>query len=451
MIESISAELLGDVLALARAEGADDGDAIGVAEVSTEVRVRRGAVETSSRAESHELGLRVFVGDRSAIVSTNDLRRETLVGLVRHAVAAARQMDADADSRVARADELRDPIPALELHDAAVSALDAATLIDMARRAEGAALDADPRIVNSEGGEASAGESAVTFATMGGVVRERRSTSVGVVAVPIAEQDGAMEVDWWYASGRRVAALPSPESIGKTAAERTLRRLGARSLSTRQVPVIFEGPVASRLLGDFISALSGERIARKASYLDGRLGSAVAHPSLSLRDDPTLPWGVASRAFDGEGFAARPWELVRDGVLVGLLTNLRAAARLGVGHGRNATRGASSAPGVGATQVHMAAGDRSLQQLMADVGTGLLVTSLMGHGSDLVRGQFSQGAAGLWFEDGQIAHAVSEITVAGDLDTLWKSVVGRADDLDLQRGVSAPSFLVEALTVAGAG
>jgi PmbA protein len=451
MIDAISPNLLADLLAFARREGADDGDAVGVTEVSSEVRVRMGEVETSSRAEQHEVGLRLFVGQRSAIVSSNDLRDETLRGLVRHAIAAARQMDADVDSRVPRREELDEAPPELPLADDAVAAYGPGELIDLARRAERAALDADVRIVNSEGGEASAGERALTLVTMGGVTRSRRSTSIGVVAVPVAAHDGAMEVDYWFASRRRLADLPTPESVGAFAAERALRRLGARSLSTRAVPVIFEAPVASRILGDFVSGLSGERVARGSSYLTGRLGEVVAHEAISLVDDPTLPWGVASRSFDGEGFASRPHALVEGGRLVGYLTNLRTAARIGCGHGRNASRGTGAAPSVSPTHVHLAAGEKSLAALIAELGEGLLVTSTMGHGTDLVRGAYSQGAAGWWFEGGELAYPVSEVTVAGEFDTLMRTIIARADDLDVHRGVSAPSFAVAKLTVAGAG
>ncbi len=447
----VSLSLLEDLLARARAAGADDADVIAVAEASSEVRVRRGDIESSSRSEAHEVGLRVFVGDRSAIVSSNDLRPATLQRLCEHAVAAARLVDPDPESRIARNDELAEAPPPLPLHDEAILAIGSAQLVEWARRAEQAAQDTDARIVNTEGCEASAGSSMVRYLTMGGVLRERRSTSTAVVAVPIAKDDAGMEVDYWYGSARRLSDLPSPEAIGRRAAERALRRLGGRMLSTRQVPVVFEAPVASALIADFISALSGERIARKSSYLEGRLGSAVAHTSLTLVDDPLTPYGPGARSFDGEGFAARRHTLVQDGVLVGLLTHLRSAARLGVAHGRNATRGVASAPGVGPSQIHVATGSTSLPALLREVGTCLLVTATMGHGSDLIRGQYSQGASGLWVEGGAVQYPVHELTVAGDLDALLKAIVGRADDLDPSRAISSPSLLVEGLVVAGAG
>lgn len=260
-----------------------------------------------------------------------------------------------------------------------------------------------------------------------------------------------MEVDWWYASRRRVDALPDPASIGREAARRALRRLGARGMASCALPIVFEAPVASRVLGDFVSGLSGERVARKSSYLADKLGEQVAAADLTLIDDPLLPWGVAARAFDGEGFAARRHTLVEAGVLRGFLTNLRTAARLGCAHGRNASRGTGGAPGVGATHVHMAAGSHDLAALLREVGRGLLVTSTMGHGTDLVRGSFSQGATGLYFEGGEVQYPVSEITVAGDFGALMQGITLRGSDLDVHRGVSAPSFVVEQLTVAGAG
>jgi PmbA protein len=451
MIDAIDPTLLADLLSYARKAGADDGDAIGVTEVSTEVRVRMGEVETSSRSERHDVGLRLFVGQRSAIVSSNDLRRDTLRGLIDHAVAAARQIDVDVDSRVPTNDELADAPMALTLADEAVASISVTALIELARRAERAALDADPRITNSEGGEASAGQSAMTLVTMAGTTRSRRSTSASIVAVPIASADGAMEVDYWYASRRRLADLPSPESIGAMASARALRRLGARTISTRQAAVIFEAPVSSRILSDFISGLSGERVARGSTYLAEKMGELVAHESLSFVDDPTLPWGIASRAFDGEGFASRPHPLVERGRLVGFLTNARTAARIGCANGRNASRGTSSAPSVSASHVHMEAGQGSVEAMMAELGSGLLVTSTMGHGSDLVRGAYSQGATGWWFENGALAYPVHEVTVAGEIDTLMKTIIARADDLDVHRGVSAPSFAVQKMTVAGAG
>lgn len=447
----IDATLLSDLLGHARAAGATDGDAIGVHGVSTEVRVRMGQVETSTRSEGHDVGLRVFVGDRSAMVSTNDLRPAALRELAEAAVAAAKHMDPDAESRVARNEELAEAPAVLDLHDPTVAAMSAPQLIELARAAEAAALDADPRISNSEGGEASAGENAVTFVTMGGVVRERTTSSVGVVAVPIAAQDGAMEVDWWYASRRRRQDLPDPSSIGREAARRTLRRLGARSMASCALPVLFEAPVASRILADFVSGLSGERVARKSSYLADQLGKPVIAADIDLLDDPLLPWGVASRPFDGEGFASRRHPLVQGGILQNFLTNLRTAKRIGCTHGRNASRGVGGAPGVGPTHVHMAAGTRSVADLMHEIGTGLLVTSTMGHGTDLIRGSFSQGATGIYFENGEPQYPVSEITVAGDFGDLLRGITHRADDLDPHRGVSAPSFVVEKLTIAGAG
>lgn len=451
MLEAIDPNLLTDLLAVAQRAGATDADAVGLASASNEVNVRLGEVEQVIRAEEHAVGVRVFVGQRSAMVSGNDLRREALTDLVLHAVSAAKQMDADPHSRVPANAELGDAPSEIPLYDPAVAALAVADLVAQAKTAEAAARDADPRITNSEGASASTHEQASTWVSLGGAQRTRRSTSLGVSAVPVASHEGDMQVDWWYASRRRLDQLPDPASVGARAAARALRRLGGRSIPSRAVPVVFEAPVASRVLADFVSGLNGGRVARGATYLAERMGTAVAHPSVTLVDDPLLPWGLASRPFDGEGFATQRTTLVQDGVLCSFLTNLRTAAKLGAPHTRSASRGVGSAPGVSSTHVHLAAGQGDLAALLRDVGTGLLVTATMGHGSDLITGHYSQGATGLWFEGGEIQHPVNEVTVAGALDDLLAGISARADDLDPFRGVSAPSFVVDKLTVAGAG
>ncbi|MCO4761960.1 MAG: TldD/PmbA family protein [Myxococcales bacterium] len=450
MLSPIDPNLLSDLLAVAKRAGATDGDAVAVAQVSSDARVRLGEVEQVVRAEEHAVGFRVFVGDRSAMVSGNDLRREALVALVEHAVAAARQMDADPHSRVPKGDELGEPT-VVQRHDPAVAKLGTTALIDWAQRAEQAARDADSQITNTEGADASAGESAVAWVSMGGAIRTRKGSTVSVSAVPIAERDGEMQVDWWADTRRSLDLMPTPESIGEKAATRALRRLGGRPITTRSVPVVFEGPVASRVLGDFISGLSGARVARGASYLCDRLGTAVMHPSLTLIDDPLVPWGLRSRSFDGEGFSSQRTTVVEAGVLKTYLTNLRTASRIGCGHTRSASRSVGSAPGVASTHLHMAPGDDDLAALLREIGTGLLVTATMGHGTDLITGTYSQGATGLWFEDGEIQFPVNEVTVAGNFDQLVQGISARANDVDPWRGISAPSFAVDQLTVAGAG
>ena len=450
MFTPIDPNLLSDLLQVARQAGATDGDAVAVTSVDNEARVRLGQVEQVVRAEEHAVGIRVFVGQRSAIVSGNDLRRASLVALVQHAVDAAKRMDEDAHSRVPLPLELGEITEPLPLHDSAAAAVAVPTLIEWARRAEQAARDADARITNTEGADASSGESAVAWVSMGGALRTRRGSNVGISVVPIASHASEMQVDWWADSRRRLDQLPTPESIGLRAAQRALRRLGGRPIPTCTVPVVFEAPVASRVLGDFISGLSGSRVARGASYLAARMDTRVTHPSLTLVDDPFLPWGLRSREFDGEGFASQRTVLVEDGVLRAFLTNLRSASRIGCAHTRSASRGTGGAPGVAATQLHMAPGDTDLAGLLRQIGTGLLVTATMGHGTDLVTGTYSQGATGLWFEGGEIQFPVNEVTVAGAFDALMQGIVARADDADPWRGVSAPSFAVEKLTVAGA-
>lgn len=450
MLTPIDPNLLSDVLEVARRAGATDGDAVALASVSNEARVRLGAVEQVIRAEEHAVGFRVFVGQRSATVSGNDLRREALIPLVEHAVDVAKRMDPDVHSRVPTMAELGEVGEAIELHDPAAAAVTVPTLVEWARVAEQAARDADARITNTEGADASSAENAVAWVSMGGAIRTRRGSSLGVSVVPIASMGDEMQVDWWSESRRRLDQLPAPEFIGRMAATRALRRLGGRPIATCHVPVVFEAPVASRVLSDFISGLSGSRVARGASYLADRLNTQVMHPSLTLVDDPLIPWGLRSRAFDGEGFASQQTTIIEDGVLRAFLTNTRAASHLGCAHTRSASRGISGAPGVAPTHMHMQPGQGDLSALLREVGTGLLVTATMGHGSDLVTGTYSQGATGLWFENGEIKHPVNEITIAGDLDSVMKGIVARANDVDPWRGVSAPSFAVDKLTVAGA-
>ena len=444
--------LLEFVLDTARRHGATSADALFVSGSSTEVRVRLGQTEQVKQSVSKGVGLRVFFGHRSATTSSSDLQRGALEDLIARTCQAAQVTTEDPHASLppeelfARATK---PAEELDLYDPALEDLDAEQAIARATEAEAAAQGADPRINNSEGAEMSWGVSETHFANTLGVSRHAKRGSAGLWTAPIAEHDGAMERDYWYTSARHLAALAAPAEVGREAARRTLRRLGARKPPTTKAPVIFEWTVASRLLGALAGAVNGGAIYRDASYLAGKLGESIASPLVTVRDDALIPRGPSSKPFDGEGLATGATAVVTAGRLESYLLDVYTARKLGLTTTRNASRGLAGTPSPSATNFWMEEGEGSLADLIAATPRGLLVTELMGFGVNTTTGDYSQGAAGLWIEDGAIAHPVHELTIASTLPQIWANVDRVAADRDPQRGVSAPSFRVAEMTIAG--
>jgi PmbA protein len=450
-LESLAA----DVVALARQAGASDAEAVARVGDEFSVTVRMGQVETLQESGSRGLGLRVFLGQRSASASTSDLTAEGIRQLVDGALALARVTEEDPFSGLPENGEFGSLPGDFHLFADDVYSLPAEERIAWARRAEAAALDADPRIVNSDGGSFDATTGSMVLANSRGFVGSYTSSSAGVSAAPLARDvDGSMQRDGWWSSARRLADLDSPESIGKEAARRTLRRLGARRVPTQSVPIVFAPEVARSLLGSIFEAASGDSIWRGASFLVGKLEQAIASAKVTLIDDSTmlLPSGMGgfgTSPFDGEGLPSRRTVVIEDGVLRTWLLNTYAARKLGMTSTHNATRGLTGAPGIGCGNLYLQPGTRSPEQILADVPAGLYVTSLMGFGVNVVTGDYSRGAAGLWIENGVLTHAVEEVTIAGNLAEMLQNITAIGNDLEFRGAVASPTLRIDGMTLAG--
>jgi PmbA protein len=328
--------------------------------------------------------------------------------------------------------------------------------LDWARRAEAAALAADKRITNSDGGSFDAATGRKILANSRGFLGSYRSSYAGVSAAPLAvDENGHMQRDGWWSSARRMADLESPESVGTEAARRTVRRLGARRIPTQRVPIVFAPEVARSLIGSVFEAASGDSIWRHASFLAGKLGEQIGAPTLNIIDDNTmlLPTGVGgygTSPFDGEGLPSRRTIVLENGVLRNYMLNTYAARKLGMKSTHNASRGLAGAPGIGAGNLYLEPGTRTPEQIIGEIKAGLYMTSLMGFGTNIVTGDYSRGAAGLWIENGQLTHAVEEITIAGNLGEMLKNVTAIGNDLVFRGSVASPTIRVDGMTIAGA-
>jgi PmbA protein len=414
-----------------------------------------GQVETLKESGSRGLGLRVFLGRRSASASTSDLTPEGIRQLVDGALALATVTEEDPFSGMPETAEFGSVPGDLHLYHEDVYSLPGAERIEWARRAEAAALAADPRITNSDGGSFDAATGRKVLANSRGFVGSYRSSYAGVSAAPLAQDaNGQMQRDGWWSSARRLADLDSPESIGKEAARRALRRLGARRVPTQRVPIVFAPEVARSLIGSVFEAASGDSIWRSASFLAGRLGSQIAAPSLTIIDDNTmlLPSGMGgfgTSPFDGEGLPSQRTVVVEQGVLRNYLLNTYTARKLRMKSTHNASRGLAGTPGIGCGNLYVEAGTQTPEQIIAEVPTGLYVTSLMGFGVNVVTGDYSRGATGLWIEMGQLTHAVEEVTIAGNLAGMLLSVTAIGDDLEFRGAVASPTLRIDGMTIAG--
>jgi PmbA protein len=415
-----------------------------------------GQVETLKEAGSRGLGLRVFLGRRSASASTSDLTAEGIRQRVAGALALAKMTEEDPFAGLPEAGEFGSLPGDLRLFDEDVYSLPGAERIEWARRAEAAALAADPRITNSDGGSFEAATGRKVLANSRGFAGGYRTSYAGVSAAPLAvDVNGAMQRDGWWSSARRLADLDSPEAIGKEAARRALRRLGARRVATQRVPIVFAPEVARSLIGSLFEAASGDSIWRGASFLAGRLGKEIASPNLTIIDDntmllPTGMGGFGTSPFDGEGLPSQRTLVVEAGVLRNYLLNTYAARKLGMKSTHNASRGLAGTPGIGCGNLYLEPGTLTPERIIGDVPAGLYVTSLMGFGVNVVTGDYSRGATGLWIENGQLTHAVEEVTIAGNLAEMLKNVTAIGNDLEFRGAVASPTLRIDGMTIAGA-
>ncbi len=438
--------LLQDLVGRARAAGADAADAVQVDSVALSAGVRLGRLERLERSESGDLGLRVLIGRRQAMVSSSDRSPAALSELVERAVAMARVVPEDPHAGLADPAELATDLPDLDTCDAEEPA--AGTLLEMVGRAEDAAR-AVPGVCNSEGADAGWGRSAVAFVASNGFSHAYAVTSGSLSAAVLAGGgDRGMERDYDYTSAVYMADLRSPEDVGREAGHRAVRRLGARKMKTCQVPVVLDPRVSRGLLGSLLGAINGAGVARGTSFLKDRLGQRIFAPGIRIVDDPHRRRGLRSRPCDGEGVATRRLTLVEDGVLSTWLLDCRSARQLGMKTTGHASRGTASPPSPSASNVYLEPGAVTVAEMLHDIPSGFYVTELFGQGVNGVTGDYSRGAAGFWIEGGEIAFPVAEVTVAGNLKDMFLNLTP-ASDLVMRYGIDCPTVRIDGLTVAG--
>jgi PmbA protein len=447
-VSGLDTDLLVTVLKRATARGATAADGFLVDERRFEATVRLGEVDTVSHSQEQRLSLRVFAGRASAAASTSDLSSASLERVVDDATRLAGVTTEDPHAGLPDPASLIDGIPDLELSDPQGHALAPEGKIEIARRAEAAALAVDSRITNSEGAQCWDRQARYAYATSAGFAQGYVTSSFGLSVSPVAAHDGEMQRDSWYAMARRRERLDDPENVGRTAAERALRRLGARKVKTTEVPVIFDPETAASLVRHIAAAASGPSLYRRASFLVDRLGARIASPAVTVVDDGLMIGALGSRPFDGEGLPTRRAVLVNAGVLDSYLLDTYSGRKLGLTSTHHAARDGSGVS-VGTTNLMLLPGTATPAELIASVGQGLYVTELIGFGVNGVTGDYSRGAAGLWIENGRLAYPVEEITVAGNLLTMLAAVEAVGNDLVLRDRTVAPTIKIARMVVAG--
>jgi PmbA protein len=443
--QSDLADLAEQLVTAARRAGADQADALAVRAVSLSVEVRDGAVEESQRSEGDDLGLRVIVGHKQAVVSTNDLKADGFTGLAERAVAMARAAPEDRFTGLADAAQLAQQIPSLDLIDPDMPDVD--VLEGRAREAEAAGLSV-AGVTKSGGASASAGIGGFVLVTSHGFHGATIASRQGIAMTAIAGNGTGMERDYDFTSTLHAADLENAETIGRRAGERAVKRLNPRKVATRRVPVVFDSRISGSLVGHLASASNGSSIARKTSFLRERLGEKIFASGIHIVDDPLRPRGLRSRPFDAEGIAGQKRKLVEDGVLKTWLLDCATARELGLQTTGHAQRGVSSTPSPAPSNLHLAPGDKSPEELIADIEDGFFVTDMIGMGVNLVTGDYSRGASGFWIENGKCTYPVSEVTIAGHLFEMFATLVP-ANDLVFRYGTNAPTIRLEGMTVAG--
>ena len=437
--------LLDDLIARARRAGADAADALAVESASLSLSRRLGKPEKLERAESRDLGLRVLIGRRQAMVSSSDSAPAMLAELVERAVAMARSVPEDPFCGLAGEDEIARNPPTLELCDPVEPAPEA--LAARASAAEEAAR-AVPGVTNSEGAEAGWSRSAVAMVASNGFAGAYAVSRHGVSVSVIAGSGTGMERDYDYSSTVFAADLADAATVGRQAGERAVRRLGPRKVATTRVPVVFDPRISGGVIGHLASAINGGAITRGTSFLKDKLGQQVLARGLTVTDDPHRARGLRSKPFDGEGIANRRRDIVADGVLTTWILDLRSARQLGLASTGHAGRGTSSPPSPTTTNLFLAPGSLSREALIGGIDQGFYVTELIGFGVNGITGDYSRGAAGFWIENGTLGYPVNEVTIAGNLKDIFLNLTP-ADDLTFRYGTDAPTLRIDGLTIAG--
>ncbi len=444
--------------------GATDAEAVVYEGDEFSTRVRLGQVETLKESGSRAVGLRVFLASgkaqRTASTSSSDFSPESIDRLVSGAVTLARITSEDPFAGLPEAGEFSShDVAAQSLYFEDVNQQPPAERIEIARRVEAASMAFDTRIQNSGGGDFDTATSHKILMNSRGFTGEYRRSYCGFSAQPIAhDENGAMQRNYWYSSARTTRLLEDPVAIGREAARRTLRRLGARQVKTQQAPVVFSPEIARSIIGNIFDAANGDAIYRHATFFADMLGERVAGENVTVVDDGTLVFdheggiqagGFGTSPFDGEGLPTRRTILVENGILKNYVMNTYTARKLGMTSTGNASRSLASNPGIGAGNFFLQPGTLTPEQIVGDVPQGLYVTETMGFGVNLVTGDYSQGAAGLWIENGELAYPVEEITIAGNLKDMYRNISAIGNDLTFRSASAAPTLRVEGMTIAG--
>ena len=412
--------------------------------------VRLGQVETLKESGSRAIGVRVFFGQRAASTYSSDFSPPGIDRMLKSALELARITSEDPYAGIPEAGKFGSLSGNLDLYHEDVYSLPGPERIDYARRAEKAALDSDPRMKNSEGGSFDAATGRKVLANSHGFVGEYRRSYCSVSAVPIAQDEqGGMQRDYWYSVARSLAKLESPEQVGKEAARRTLRRLGARRVKTAHVPVVLDPMVATSMLEHIFEGINGDSVYRGASFLAGKLGEKIAGANVTVIDDGTIVGGFGTSPFDGEGIPTRRTVVIENGVLKSYLLNTYTAKKLGLQTTANASRGLAGTPSIGPGNYFLQAGTKTPKQIIGDIKDGLYITEFLGMGVNLVTGDYSRGASGLWIVNGELAYPVEEITVAGNLKDIFNNISEIGTDLEFRGSVAAPTIRIDGLTVGG--
>lgn len=438
--------------AAARA-GASQADVLLVEGDDREVRVRGSEIEFVKQAQERGLGIRALVdgkeGRQTSIVSTSDLAPDAIERMAAEAVALAKATAPDPTAGLPDGG-FAEEIPDLALFDAQDRNVALDARIEDAKRAEAAARDFDPRIDNSEGSQASSGYARVVYGNSLGFVGSYESASHGLFSEPLAREGDSMQRDYWMTSGRRLSDLEDAASVGRKAAQRAIRRLGGKSIKTCEAPVIFDGLTAPSLIGQIASCVSGYSIYRESSFLGDKLGEKIAASEVTIIDDGRLPGGLGSKPFDGEGQPTRRNTIVENGELKTWLLDTYSGRKLGLDSTGSAARGTGSAPRVGTTNLWLEPGEKTLDEMIAELDRGLIVTELIGMGFNPTTGDYSRGAAGLWVENGEIIHPVEEITIAGNLGDMLQSIDRIGSELAWRGRTASPPIRIASMTIAGA-
>jgi PmbA protein len=445
----LSQELGRDIVAMAKAKGASQSDVVMAESDSFFVTVRLGEVEKISQAREKRLGLRLFFGSSSASASTSDISKKSIERLVEDTSRMARATAQDPHSGLPAPEDLAREVPDLDLLDEEAGSVSVEEKIQMALAAEKSALEYDARITNSEGAEFSNQLGYIVYCSSHGFSGEYRGSNFSHSVAPVAAQNGTMQRDYWYSSNRKFSRLESPQSVGLKAAGRTLRRLGARKVKTCEVPVVFEPEVATSLLRNLSSAISGYSLYKGASFLLHKLGTLIASDLVTVIDDPTIPGALGSKPFDAEGLPTLKKTIVDRGRLENYLLDTYSGRKLGMASTGNASRSAGEPPGVAPSNFYLAAGSHSPDEITGSVKTGLYLTELIGFGVNLVTGDYSRGAAGIWIENGELTYPVEEVTIAGNLKEMFQNIEMVGNDLEMRGRIAAPTIKISRMTVAG--